>query len=194
MALTDDQGQAYGRVEALALEEVEMVLGRVEITDRNHVVKAIDKTWFGAALGPETQARLAELARVVEVPAGTHLLREGQPTEDLSILLSGRVALRMLVPERGMVTILTVEPGDLVGWSALVPPHRATSECVAVEPAVLLAFRGEELRATLRQEHALAASVDPRVLQAVARRLAATRFQLLDLFAQEPESSEVNPW
>lgn len=171
-----------------------MVLERAQGADRNHVVEAIDRTWFGAALGPETQARLAELARVVEVPAGTHVLREGQPTDDLSILLKGRVALRMLVPERGMVTILTVEPGDLVGWSALVPPHRATSECVAVEAAVLLAFRGEELRATLRRDHALAASVYPRVLQAVARRLAATRFQLLDLFAQDRDVTEVTPW
>jgi CRP-like cAMP-binding protein len=194
MALTDAHGQAYGRVEALALEEVEMVLGRVEITDRNHVVKAIDKTWFGAALGPETQARLAELARVVEVPAGTHLLREGQPTEDLSILLSGRVALRMLVPERGMVTILTVEPGDVVGWSALLPPHRATCHAFAIEDSVLLRLNGEDLRAMLRADHALAANVYPRVLQAVARRLAATRFQLLDLFAKEPISSEVHPW
>jgi len=171
-----------------------MMLEPAPHADRTHVVEAIDRTWFGAALGPEAQSRLADLARVVRVPAGTHLLREGATTEDLSILLSGRVALRMLVPERGMVTILTVEPGDLVGWSALVPPHRATSECVAVEPAVLLAFRGEDLRATLRTDHALAASVYPRVLQAVARRLAATRFQLLDLFSQEPRTSEVNPW
>ena len=170
-----------------------MALERAHVADRMRVVEAIDRTWFGAALGPETQARLAELAQVVEVPAGTQLLREGMPTDHLSILLSGRVALRMLVPERGMVTILTVEPGDLVGWSALVPPHRATSECVAVEPARLLSFEGEDLRSHLRADHALAASVYPRVLQAVARRLAATRFQLLDLFAREPHG-EVHPW
>jgi len=158
------------------------------------VVEALDRTWFGAALGPETQARLAGLARVLQASAGTVLLREGELTDDLSIVMSGRIALRMLVPERGMVTILTVEPGDVVGWSALVPPHRATSQAVAVEDAVLLAFRGDELRATLRADHALASSVYPRVLQAVARRLAATRFQMLDLFSREPQKSEVNPW
>jgi CRP-like cAMP-binding protein len=158
------------------------------------VVEALDRTWFGAALGPETQSRLAGLARIVHAPAGTELLREGAPTDDVSIVISGRIALRMLVPERGMVTILTVEAGDVVGWSALVPPHRATSQAVATEAAVLLAFRGDELRAALRADHALAASVYPRVLHAVARRLAATRFQLLDLFAREPQVSEVHPW
>ena len=34
------------------------------------------------------------------------------------VVIKGRVALRTLVPERGMVTILTVEPGDIFGWSA----------------------------------------------------------------------------
>lgn len=151
------------------------------------VVEALDRTWFGSALGPETQARLAGLARVVSAPAGKELLREGEPTDDLSIVLSGRIALRMFVPERGMVTILTVEPGDVVGWSALVPPHRATSEAIVIEEAVLLAFGGRDLRATLHADHALASNVYPRVLEAVARRLAATRFQLLDLFSQEPD-------
>jgi CRP-like cAMP-binding protein len=158
------------------------------------VVEALDRTWFGAALGPETQARLAGLARIERAPAGQVLLREGEHTEDVSIVMSGRIALRMLVPERGMVTILTVEPGDVLGWSALLPPHRATCHAFAIEDTTLLALRGEDLRAMLRADHALAANVYPRVLQAVARRLAATRFQLLDLFAKEPVSSEVHPW
>lgn len=157
------------------------------------VVEALDRTWFGAALGPETQARLAGLATIKRVPAGTIILREGELTEDMSIVMSGRVALRMLVPERGMMTILTVEPGDVVGWSVLLSPHRATCHAIATEDTVLLALRGDDLRAMVHHDHALAANVYPRILQAVARRLAATRFQLLDVFAKE-SSSEVNPW
>ncbi len=116
-------------------------------------------------------------------------------TEALSIVLTGRVALRTLVPERGMVTILTVEPGDIVGWSAIVPPHRGTATSIAIEPVTLLDLPGERLRALLRSDYALAASVYPRVLQAVARRLSATRLQLLDLFAREEWGrQEIQPW
>ena len=43
----------------------------------------------------------------------------------------------------------------------------------------------------LREDPALAATVYPRVLEAVARRLGATRHQLLDLYAQEAERV---PW
>jgi CRP/FNR family cyclic AMP-dependent transcriptional regulator len=159
------------------------------------VVDAINRSWFGAALPRETQARLALLAHVDRRAGGTELLREGEPAESFAIVLSGRIALRMLVPERGMVTILTVEPGDVVGWSALVPPHRATSTAVAIEPVELLAFDGHALREALRTDCALSAAIYPRLIHAVGRRLTNTRLQLLDLFARDGfVRSEVAPW
>ncbi len=148
-------------------------------------VAALSNSWFGTGLSPEAISRLAAIATLRDVDAGVELTREGQITEDLSIVLTGRVALRTLVPERGMVTILTVEQGDVVGWSAIVPPHRATSTSIAIEPVRVLVLPGDGLRSLLRSDHALAASVYPRVLQTVARRLSATRLQLLDLFARE---------
>ena len=158
-------------------------------------VAALSASWFGAGLSPEAVARLAGAASIRDVEPGTELTREGQVTDALSIVLAGRVALRMLVPERGMVTILTVEPGDIVGWSAIVPPHRGTATAIAIEPVRLLELPGDRLRALLRSDHALAASVYPRVLQAVSRRLSATRMQLLDLFAREEWSRrEIQPW
>ena len=149
------------------------------------LISALGSSWFGAGLPPEAVARLAGIAELRTVESGTEVTREGEVTEALSIVLSGRVALRTLVPERGMVTILTVEPGDVVGWSAIVPPHRATSTAIAIEPVTLVELPGERLRALLRSDHALAASLYPRVLQVVSRRLTATRMQLLDLFARE---------
>jgi CRP-like cAMP-binding protein len=157
-------------------------------------VAALSSSWFGAGLAPETVARLAGIAQIRDVPTGTELTREGMITEAFSIVLAGRVALRTLVPERGMVTVLTVEPGDVIGWSAVVPPHRGTANAVAIEPVRIMELPGERLRALLRSDHALAASVYPRLLQAVSRRLAATRLQLLDLFAREEWGRRETPW
>ena len=148
-------------------------------------ITALSSSWFGAGLPPEATARLASIASIRELPPGVEITNEGQLTHALCIVLSGRVALRTLVPERGMVTILTVEPGDIVGWSAIVPPYRGTAAGITIEPVTLLELQGEQLRQLLRSDHALAASVYPRILQAVSRRLAATRLQLLDLFARE---------
>ncbi len=155
----------------------------------------LSASWFGAGLPPDAIARLAGIAEVRDLAPGDTITTEGQIAETLGVVLSGRVALRMLVPERGMVTILTVEPGDIVGWSAIVPPYRGSSDAIAIEPVRILEFSGERLRLLLRADNALAASLYPRVLQAVSRRLSATRFQLLDLFAREEWSrAEVRPW
>jgi CRP-like cAMP-binding protein len=164
-------------------------------TSSQDLMPSLASSWFGAGLSPEAVARLASIAALRSVPAGTELFHEGQVTEAMSIVLTGRIALRTLVPERGMVTILTVEPGDIVGWSALVPPHRATSVGIAIEPVTLVELPGERLRQLLREDHSLAASVYPRVMQAMGRRLAATRLQQLDLFSRDDWSrQEVRPW
>lgn len=148
-------------------------------------------SWFGSGLSLHARARLAECASFEVVPSGTVLLREGDETSLLAIVVRGRVALRMLVPERGSATILTVEPGDVVGWSAIVPPHRSTSTAIALEEATLLVFEPRRLRTLLEADVALAATLYPRLLEALGRRLSATRHQLLDLYAQE---RQVVPW
>jgi CRP/FNR family cyclic AMP-dependent transcriptional regulator len=147
-------------------------------------------TWFGASLDQMTVDHLAGFARRRTAAAGEILFVEGSRSDELGVLVSGRLALRMLVPERGLVTILTVEPGDLYGWSAIVPPNRATSTVVAVEESEMIALDGMALRLALADDPILAAAFYPRVLQTVSRRLSATRLQLLDLFSHR----DVDPW
>lgn len=154
------------------------------------LASALTAAWLTRELSPEQRDELAALGRLATLPANTALTREGEPTEDCAIVLQGRVALRMRVPERGMVTILTVEPGDIVGWSAIVPPYRATSTAVAITPVELALFNGRRLRDHLERDQQLAAGLYPLVLRAVARRLEGTRLQLLDLFTQR----WVEPW
>jgi CRP/FNR family cyclic AMP-dependent transcriptional regulator len=159
------------------------------------LISALSSTWFGAGLSPEAVERLAAIATIRELPPGEEVTHEGTVTEALMVVITGRVALRTLVPERGMITILTVEPGDIVGWSAIVPPFRGTATGITIEPVTLVELPGERLRQLLRGDHALAASLYPRVLQAASRRLAATRLQLLDLFSrEEPGRREGDSW
>jgi CRP/FNR family cyclic AMP-dependent transcriptional regulator len=145
------------------------------------LTSTIDATWFGAGLSAATQSRLAGLAREYEAPAQARLLREGEETREFSLLIHGRVAISELLPGRGPVVLLTVEPGDIFGWSALVPPFQATSTVIALEPVRVLAFDGARLRAAVRADVQLAAGLYEQVLEAVARRLLATLRELLEL-------------
>lgn len=147
-------------------------------------------TWFGTRLDTGTLARLESLVRSASFDAGAEILREGDPTTAIGVVARGRVALRLRVPERGPTTILTVEAGDIIGWSAVVPPHRATSTVVALVPTEVLLLEGSSLRRQLDTDAGLAAAVYPVLLEALAHRLNATRMQLLDLFAQHGDE----PW
>ena len=106
------------------------------------------------------------------------------------MLLSGRVALTQHVAGRGSVTLMTVEPGDIFGWSAIIAPFKATSTVVSLEPVAVVSFDGQQLRQALRADCLLAAGVYPKVLEALARRMVATRTQLLDLYGSESQE----PW
>ena len=146
--------------------------------------------WLTQGVRAHTREVLSQLGELRTIPASQVLMREGEPSDFLAVVLSGRVALRVRVPERGPLTILTVEPGDVVGWSALVPPFRATSTGIALTETELAYFDGATLRAALAGDDNLAAEMYPVVLNAVARRLEGTRLQLLDLFSQR----WVEPW
>ena len=150
----------------------------------------IEATWFGSGMSEGARESLAAMAREYEAPARARLLHEGDETRELSVLLSGRVALTEHVAGRGSVTLMTVEPGDIFGWSALIAPFKATSTVVSLEPVRVVAFDGPRLRLAVRSDCELAAGVYQKVLEALARRMGATRTQLLDLYGSE----STEPW
>jgi CRP/FNR family transcriptional regulator, cyclic AMP receptor protein len=159
------------------------------MSDRETLARAIDATWFGAGLSKGVVERLAGMARLYEAPARARLLREGEDTRELSVLVEGRVALSEHVAGRGAVTLLTVEPGDIFGWSTLIPPYKATSTVVSMEAVTVVAFDGARLREQVREDCELAAGIYPRLLEALARRLGATRRQLIDVYGTEQSES-----
>lgn len=142
-------------------------------------------------LAPGVRERLLPLARQIGYEPGEHVFVEGEPTPFLAVVEDGRIALRYRVPEVGhRVTIATVEPGELVGWSAVVAPFRATADAVATERARVLAFDAAVLRERLQIDPELAAELLPLVLEAVSRRLTVSWHQLLDLFSPRG----IGPW
>lgn len=144
-----------------------------------------------ARLSPGARATLAALERSIEFETDAVILQEGADTAFLGLLEAGRVALRMRVPERGnRLTILTVEPGELLGWSAVVAPYRATVDAVAIAPTRIVAFDAAALRRSLAMDAALATELPPLVLETVSHRLTSSWTQLLDLFG----THETQPW
>lgn len=136
---------------------------------------ALSKAHFEKVLG---------LAQFVEKKAGEALFLEGDKEDYLYIVLEGRIAIEITVPGRGRVRISTIEPLDLVGWSSVTPViQRRTAAARAVVPTRLVALDAMGLHQLCQEDHHFGYLFMQQVANVIASRLAATRLQLLDMFA-----------
>lgn len=129
--------------------------------------------------------QLADLAELRRYTADEVLFHEGACCTELFLLQQGKVQLRMRVPGPGSIPIMTLGPGQLVAWSAVVGTGEMTTSAVALEKTEVLVISGAKLKELCKQDHDFGYRIMERLAGALARRLVATRLQLLDLFAHE---------
>jgi CRP-like cAMP-binding protein len=139
---------------------------------------------FSESLPEDVLGRLATVATLRGFPGGTTLFREGATNDQVMIVTVGRVALEMRVPGRGNVRVLSLGPGDMVAWSALVGGGRMTTSAVALEDTQVIAARAADILALCESDPAFGYRIMRQMAAALANRLVATRLQLLDLFAE----------
>ncbi len=161
------------------------------MVDPTTVADLLAETAFASHFSAHVVQALAGLAEETDLPAGAYLFREGDVHPRVYLVCTGRLALEMHVPGRGSVRILTLEGGDLAAWSALLGEGRMTASAMALEPSRLLAFDGPRLQAACAADAQLGYEIMHGLAKALARRLVATRLQLLDLYMQQPPQFEV---
>lgn len=138
-----------------------------------------------ADLDDSERASVAALTRVEQVPAGTTLFRESAPADDLRFIVEGRISLGMRFGGRGEVLVLSLGPGDLVGWTAVLG-GTWTATARAVERSTLLRLSGAALSELCEREHDVGYRLMKHMSAALGKRLHDTRLQLLDMFGKEP--------
>jgi CRP-like cAMP-binding protein len=125
---------------------------------------------------------LAGCARNVHFDAGEQIFREDEPADAFWVIRHGRVALEAHVPARGPLTIETLEPGEVLGWSWLFPPYRWHFDARALSGVRATAFDGACLRGKCSDDPALGYDLMQRFARVMMERLQATRLRLLDVY------------
>ena len=137
-------------------------------------------------ISPAHIRTIAGCARNERFEAGQMLFREGEEANQFFIVRHGNVAIEMGAPPRGVTTVHTVRDGEIVGWSWLVPPYRWRCSAKARELTRVIALDGRCLRQKCEADHDLGYELLRSFADILARRLDATRLQLLDVYAPEP--------
>lgn len=144
---------------------------------------------FFAGLAPDHIGLICGCAENVRFGPGEVLFREGDPADTFFLLRAGRVALDVHVPPRGELRVLTIEEGEILGWSWLIPPYRWTATATALTATRALSMDGACLRGKLEDDPALGYELMKRFTAVMVRRLHATRMQLLDLYGRQPDAA-----
>jgi CRP-like cAMP-binding protein len=137
---------------------------------------------FTAGLDPAQIERLTAISTPIRWEAGSRVFREGDPDSPLYVVEEGRVAIELALPGRGPVTILTVGPGEVFGWSSIFHKRPKTAAARATVPTKAWAIDSTRLRELCDRDPVLGYALTRRILQVVSERLKATRIQLIDVF------------
>src|SRR3954467_11692907 len=119
---------------------------------------------FGSARDDQLRP-LADRAFTRRLAAGQILFTEGEPSEHLYVVRSGRVRILVTSPRGDELTLTVLGPGDTFGELSVLDGSPRSARAEALEPVELLAVGAAEARQVLERE--------PTVLLAAAAELAA---------------------
>lgn len=120
---------------------------------------------FFSGLSTDQLTALAKAADEIILEEGSVLFREGETLHSLYLVVEGRVAITMELPQVGNrsavhlpdapmreAVVSMVSAGAVVAWSALVPPYVATSGARTDRECRLVALDCRDLRESFEQD------------------------------------------
>jgi len=141
---------------------------------------------FFAGLNAGAMRLIAGCASNVHFAEGEFLFEEGHEANQFWVIRRGRVAMQLESPGQGAIVTDTMDEGEVVGWSWLVPPYRFFADGRAVTPVSATALDGACLRGKCEADPELGYQLLKRVTSVMYQRLQSTRIRLLDLYGTEP--------
>jgi CRP-like cAMP-binding protein len=118
-------------------------------------------------------------ARPFTAAPGELIAREGETARVFFLIQSGKVDIETHLSGQDAVRLQTVGPGEVVGWSWIVPPYRWRFDCRAVDNVQGLSLDAHWLRDQCEQDYQLGYHLLKHLVEVIASRLAATRMQTL---------------
>lgn len=133
---------------------------------------------YFAGVREESLKRLAMIADEQSVPANTVMFRDGDPADYLYVVTAGEVNIQYLLGNDELRTVDTLVTGDLLCWSALVEPYKATAIGVTTKKTDLVRIGAANLRKLCDEDPMLGYRLSNQVAKLLAHRLEGARIQL----------------
>jgi CRP-like cAMP-binding protein len=153
------------------------------MTTEDSLAQALRDHDFFKGLEPKQLADLCVTATEIEMEPRSMIFEEGGHADSAYAIVEGSVALELSVSHRGHHIVQTLHRGEMLGWGWLFPPHRWAFSALALDATQLIRFDADQLRALQDEDCALGYEMMKRFARVMTDRLAATRLQLVDFYA-----------
>jgi CRP-like cAMP-binding protein len=134
-------------------------------------------------MDPDLILKLAKRSSLRTFQPGEYIFRQGENATHLYLIECGKVEIELFSATGGPVVVQTVESGQVLGWSWLIPPYEWCFDARVVEPSEVIELDALYLRELTEKDHQLGYEVLKRFLKVIAERLYAERLQLVNVFA-----------
>lgn len=156
--------------------------------DRKGIDALVREHPFFQGLPDASVALISGCGKNVKIAAGKALARQEAQADSFFAIRAGRASIELHAPGRGACVLQTVGPGEILGWSWLFPPYRWAFDARAAEEVRAVEFDGACLRRKCEADPVLGYALMKRFAGVFARRLEATRVQLLDLYGRNGDA------
>ncbi len=153
-----------------------------------NLVPLIAEHEFFQKLDREYLDLIAGCGSNVKFDAGEQIFREGESADCFFLIRFGRVAVEVFAPGKGHITIQTLQPGDILGWSWILPPYRWHHDAQALELVRAIAFDGKCLRDKSESDPRFGYHLMSQFAQVIVDRLQGAQMQLMDLYGEAQDA------
>jgi CRP/FNR family cyclic AMP-dependent transcriptional regulator len=150
--------------------------------NKQMLIESLREVRFLHDVEQEHLERIAEVAELVSLDKNKLIFRDGDQAESVYFIVRGGVLLEMCAPGVGCKRILTLGPGDLLGWSALLERARLTATARTTDATILIKVHAGLLLTLCDHNPRFGYEIMHRTSLSLAKRLHITRMQLLDLY------------
>jgi len=144
--------------------------------------EVIEEHPFFRDVGTEYVEHLAATAEAQTYRSGEYVLRDGEPADRVYLVTRGKIDLGLACNGKANVTIQALSPGDVIGWSWIVPPHQWRFDAMAAEDVDVISLDAKYLRSQCKKDRDLGYTILSRVNEVVAQRLSGARDRIIQIY------------
>lgn len=142
---------------------------------------------FTKGMSPAHLRILTECAMFTQFQSGQIIFHKGEIANRFYLIQRGRVSIETPANEQGIITVQTVGPGDVLGWSWLFAPYYWHFNACSLEQTEAIFFYGTRLREGCEQDRDFGYQLMRRVTAILIQRLQVTVKATLLLAQQQRE-------